>query len=117
MLTNNDINYLETNMSHFKTSFFQLVSDFGPDYQGNFMLTLADIKRNTGRERLTEVTLSQYEQYLRSHGFNVERTNMGISLFLSARSVVPIGNEAIELSNALKLFRDRALMKGDMDNF
>lgn len=117
MLTSDDISYLEANMSHFKKSFFQLISDFGPDYQGNFMLTLADIKRNTERARLTEVTLSQYEEYLRSHGFNIERTNMGILLFLNARSIVPVGNEAIELSSALKLFRDRALMKGDMDNF
>lgn len=116
MLNKEDIQYLDTNIKSFKNSFFQLVSDFGPNYNANFMLTFSNIKLQAERERLTNVTLSLYGSYLQSHGFQVNRTDTGISLSLNAHSIVTVGNEATELSNSLKTFRSRALLNGDVDN-
>lgn len=116
MLNHNDVQYLDNNIKSFKTSFFQLVSDFGPQYTANFMLASSDIKSQAERERLTNVTLSLYEDYLRSHGFQVKRTDIGISLSLNAHNIVTVGNEAVDLSNSLKEFRSRAKFNGDVEN-
>ena len=116
MSINKDTEYLDRNIKGFKESFFQLISDFGPTYTANFMLLFDDIKQNTDRERLTDVTLNSYEDYLQNHGFKTQRTPTSIMLTLDAYHIVTVGNEAMDLSNALKVFRDRAIMKGDMDN-
>lgn len=116
MLNNEDVQYLDANIKGFKESFFQLVSDFGPAYTAKFMLNFSEIKLRAERERLTNVTLSSYESYLKSHGFQVNRTDTGISLSLNAHSIVTVGNEATELSDSLKTFRSRAMLNGDMDN-
>lgn len=116
MLNAEDLKYLDANIKNFKTSFFQLISNFGPQYNANFMLALSDIRHQTGRERLTNVTLSLYENYLRGHGFHVERTDIAITLALNAYSIVTVGNEALELSSALQEFRSRAMFNGDVDN-
>ena len=115
MSINKDTEYLDRNIKGFKESFFQLISDFGPTYTANFMLLFDDIKQNTDRERLTDVTLNSYEDYLQNHGFKTQRTPTSIMLTLDAYHIVTVGNEAMDLSNALKVFRDRAIMKGDMD--
>lgn len=116
MLNKEDVRYLDANIKSFKESFFQLVSDFGPRYIANFMLSLDNIKQQTGRERLTDVTLKLYEDYLQNHGFKAERTSTSIMLILDAYNIVTVGNEAMDLSNALKVFRDRAMMNGDIGN-
>lgn len=116
MLNKEDMQYLDANIKSFKNSFFQLISDFGPKYNAKFMLAFSDIKLQVERERLTNVTLSLYEDYLRSHGFQIDRTDMGISLSLNAYNIVTVGNEAIDLSSSLKEFRSRAQFHGDVDN-
>lgn len=116
MLNLEDIQYLEDHTRMFKTSFFDLISNFGPNYNAKFTLAFSDIKLKTGRERLTNVTLSLYEDYLRSHGFHIDRTDRSIDLVVNAYSIVSVGNEAMDLSSALREFRSRALMNGDVDN-
>lgn len=116
MLYRDDYTFLDNQISSFKHSLFQLVSDFGPNYKGNFMISFYDIKNYTQRERLTAVTLRDYENYLIDHGFNVEQGRDSLLLFTSARMIVTVGNESIQLSNALRMFRDRASLQGDYDN-
>ncbi len=116
VLYRNDYLFLDNQLSYFKRSLFQLISDFGPNYQGNFMISFNDIKNGTGRERLTNVMLEDYEDYLRNHGFNVEPGRDCLLLSTNARSVVTVGNESIDLSNALAQFRARAMLNGDTDN-
>ncbi|WP_208624206.1 hypothetical protein, partial [Proteus genomosp. 4] len=91
-------------------------SEFGPDYQANYIINLEDVKQATGRERITESMLSDYINYLNNHGFVSYSDGRFIYLSVSARTVVPVGNEAIRLGNALNVFRTRAQMNGDYNN-
>jgi len=116
MLYRADYDFLENQVSYFKRSLFQLVSDFGPDYQANFMISFNDVRNNTNRERLTNVTLNEYQNYLIDHGFHVQFGRDSFLLTTNARMVVTVGNESIQLSNALRMFRDRAALNGDYGN-
>lgn len=116
MLYRSDYRFLDKQISYFKHSLFQLVSDFGPNYQARFIISFDEIKAFTERERLTNTTLRDYEDYLIDSGFDVDQGRDRLVLTTSARLIVPAGNESIELSKALRVFRERAALNGDIDN-
>jgi hypothetical protein len=111
-----DYDFLDKEVSSIKYSLFQLISDFGPNYQARFMISFRDIKNRADRERLTSTTLNDYAQYLEDHGFNVDVGQDSLRLSVNARSVVPIGNESRDLADALRKYRLRAEANGDYGN-
>ncbi|CDG20533.1 protein of unknown function [Xenorhabdus poinarii G6] len=116
MLSKDDLAFLNGRISEFKSSFFQFVSDFGPDCETRFVIGFDEIGNSTGRERFTTPMLTEYQNYLEMYGFYVVRENYFFQLTLTVRGIVTMGNEAIKLANALELFRTRALYHRDLDN-
>lgn len=114
-LTKGDYDFLNGITGEFKRSFFMLVSEFGSDYQANYVITLSNIKENTGRERITDVTISDYIEYLKFCGFWPERNQYGISVHIDARNMNIVANDAIQLSNAIEIYRTRAAINGNVD--
>ncbi|NCG53707.1 hypothetical protein [Serratia fonticola] len=116
-LKNNDYFFLNSTITQFKSSLFNLVSEWGADHSTTFLLTYNGIKEATGRERLTPIAIQDYVSYLVSHGFIAEAGPHGITAEGNVRSLILTPNESISVSNALEIFRSRAHLHGDVDNY
>ncbi|EJD6506547.1 MULTISPECIES: hypothetical protein [unclassified Providencia] len=112
-----DLFFINGSIRNFKIALFQLVSDFGPNYEANFIITYDEIKNATGRSRLATVVLEEYVGYLSNHGFSVNSDGSStLYLSTSAGRVVLSGNESVELATSIRTFRTRAAMNGHVDD-
>ncbi|HHE3606340.1 TPA: hypothetical protein ACPDW5_002209 [Pasteurella multocida] len=116
MLSQNEINQINLKLTQLKQSFFQLVSDFGPNYIGNYRMTFDEIKNISNRKRITDELVSDYIDYISYSGFIVDKNPIGLCLQITSRSMIGSPDDAESLANAIRTFRDRAVINGDLDN-
>lgn len=109
---NNLINTLNT----FKSSFFTLVSEFGPDYIGNFYISFNEIKSMSERQRITRELVQQYIDHIEFNGFTVKESPIGLELTTTARQIATNSNDTLKLAAAIETFRTRAALHGDYQN-
>lgn len=116
MLTENEKTVINSKLEDLKTAYFQLVSDFGPEYIGNYRITFDEIKAISNRQRITQELLRDYKNYIKYSGFIIDETPIGLSLRMTSRNMIISTSDAIKLTDSIKIFRDRAKFNGDIDN-
>lgn len=99
-----------------KAAFFQLVSEYGCDHIGRYNVSEDEIKLALNRQRSTLEMWDKVTNFFKSKGYIVEKTNFGILLQLETTQMASSPSDQLQLANALKTFRVRATLHGDVDN-
>ena len=99
-----------------KDAFFQLVSEYGRDHIGRYNVSEDEIKLAINRQRSTPEMWDKVTNFFESKGYIVDKTNSGILLQLETTQMASSPSDQLQLANALKLFRARAILHDDVDN-
>lgn len=99
-----------------KFSFFQLVNTYGPQYIGRYNVSEEDIKLALNYQRSTPSMWQEAINFFEYKGYTVVKTNWGLQLTLTAQGMSSSPNDHYQLAIAIREFRDRAAINGDIEN-
>lgn len=100
-----------------KRAFFQLVSEFGPSHVGQFRISEDEIKQALDYQRATQTMWDNAISFFENKGYFVVRNTFGLSLELTTRSMASSPSDQMALANALEMFRARAVLQEDYNNY
>lgn len=116
MLNLSTQHYLDGLLNCHKKAFFTLVSEFGSDYIGKYRISNDEIKKISNRQRITSALIQNYINYISSKGFECEEVEDGLEFSLNSQNMISNQEDAINLADAIELFRTRAYLHGDFEN-